>query len=264
MKKSLKNKVVLITGASSGIGRQLAIDLAKQGAKLILVSRSEVKLMEVKKQIELSGGYPPAVWTMDVGDGERVDDLLPKLLGEMPAVDILINNAGFGKFDSFVDADMKEIEAMFDVNVIGLMRFTSHVLPSMIDAGKGHIVNIASQAGKLATPKSSGYSASKHAVLGFSNSLRLEMKEHGIFVTTVNPGPIKTNFFDIADSSGTYTKNVEKMMLSPEKVSDEIISAIEKGKREVNLPGWMNAGAKLYHTAPGLVEKASGKFFNQK
>ncbi|TKD70012.1 SDR family NAD(P)-dependent oxidoreductase [Pseudalkalibacillus hwajinpoensis] len=264
MKKNLKNKVVLITGASSGIGRQLAIDLAKQGAKLILVARSEEKLMEVKKQIESSGSYSPAVWTMDVGDGERVDRLLPKLLDEMPAIDILINNAGFGKFDAFVDADMKEIEAMFDVNVIGLMRFTSHVLPGMIEAGKGHVVNIASQAGKLATPKSSGYSASKHAVLGFSNSLRMEMKEHGIFVTTVNPGPIKTNFFDIADSNGTYTKNVEKMMLSPEKVSYEIVSAIEKGKREVNLPGWMNAGAKIYHAAPGLVEKAAGKFFNQK
>ncbi|PFG13780.1 SDR family NAD(P)-dependent oxidoreductase [Bacillus sp. es.036] len=262
--KNLKNKVVLITGASSGIGRQLAIDLAKKGAKLILVARSEEKLMEVKGLIERSGAYAPAVWTIDVGDGERVEHVLPMLLEEMPPIDVLINNAGFGKFDAFVDADMKDIEAMFDVNVIGLMRFTSHVLPGMIDAGSGHVVNIASQAGKLATPKSSGYSASKHAVLGFSNSLRMEMKEHNIQVTTVNPGPIKTNFFETADSSGTYTKNVEKMMLSPEKVSREIISAIEKGTREVNLPGWMNAGAKLYHTAPGLVEKIAGKFFDQK
>ncbi|MYL63217.1 SDR family NAD(P)-dependent oxidoreductase [Bacillus hwajinpoensis] len=262
--KNLKNKVVLITGASSGIGRQLAIDLAKKGAKLILVARSEEKLMEVKGLIERSGAYAPAVWTIDVGDGERVEHVLPMLLEEMPPIDVLINNAGFGKFDAFVDADMKDIKAMFDVNVIGLMRFTSHVLPGMIDAGSGHVVNIASQAGKLATPKSSGYSASKHAVLGFSNSLRMEMKEHNIQVTTVNPGPIKTNFFETADSSGTYTKNVEKMMLSAEKVSREIISAIEKGTREVNLPGWMNAGAKLYHTAPGLVEKIAGKFFDQK
>jgi uncharacterized protein len=262
--KNLKNKVVLITGASSGIGRQLAIDLAKKGAKLILVARSEEKLMEVKGVIERSGGYAPAVWTIDVGDGERVEHVLPMLLEEMPPIDVLINNAGFGKFDAFVDADMKDIEAMFDVNVIGLMRFTSHVLPGMMDAGSGHVVNIASQAGKLATPKSSGYSASKHAVLGFSNSLRMEMKEHNIQVTTVNPGPIKTNFFETADSSGTYTKNVEKMMLSAEKVSQEIISAIEKGAREVNLPGWMNAGAKLYHAAPGLVEKVAGKFFDQK
>ncbi|WP_165996530.1 SDR family oxidoreductase [Bacillus sp. Cs-700] len=262
--KNLKNKVVLITGASSGIGRQLAIDLANKGAKLILVARSEEKLMEVKGLIERSGAYAPAVWTIDVGDGERVEHVLPMLLEEMPSIDVLINNAGFGKFDAFVDADMRDIEAMFDVNVIGLMRFTSHVLPGMIDAGSGHVVNIASQAGKLATPKSSGYSASKHAVLGFSNSLRMEMKEHNIQVTTVNPGPIKTNFFETADSSGTYTKNVEKMMLSAEKVSREIISAIEKGAREVNLPGWMNAGAKLYHTAPGLVEKIAGKFFDQK
>jgi uncharacterized protein len=262
--KNLKNKVVLITGASSGIGRQLAIDLAIKGAKLILVARSEEKLMEVKRLIERSGAYAPAVWTIDVGDGKRVDHVLPMLLEEMPPIDVLINNAGFGKFDAFVDADMKDIEAMFAVNVIGLMRFTSHVLPGMIGAGEGHVVNIASQAGKLATPKSSGYSASKHAVLGFSNSLRMEMKEHKIQVTTVNPGPIKTNFFETADSSGTYTKNVEKMMLSSEKVSQEIISAIEKGAREVNLPKWMNAGAKLYHTAPGLVEKVAGKFFDQK
>lgn len=262
--KKLKNKVVLITGASSGIGRQLAVDLARKGAKLILVARSEDKLMNVKKQIEESGAYPPAVWSLDVGDRKRVDQLLPSLLNEMPPIDVLINNAGFGKFDAFVDADMKDIEAMFDVNVLGLMRFTSHVLPRMIAKGQGHIVNVASQAGKLATPKSSGYSASKHAVLGFSNSLRMEMKEHNIFVTTVNPGPINTSFFETADSSGTYIKNVEKMMLSSEKVSKEIIVAIEKGRREVNLPGWMNVGAKLYHTAPGVVEKVAGKFFDQK
>ncbi|WP_377888635.1 SDR family NAD(P)-dependent oxidoreductase [Alkalihalobacillus sp. R86527] len=262
--KNIKEKVILITGASSGIGRQLALDLAEKGARLILVSRTEDNLLLLKEQIVSSGGYPPAVWPMDVGDGTRIDHLLPRLLEEMPAIDILINNAGFGKFDHFVDADMKEIEAMFDVNVIGLMRFCSHVLPSMVKARSGLIINVASQAGKIATPKSAAYSATKHAVLGFSNSLRLEMKPHGINVMTVNPGPIKTNFFEVADSSGTYAKNVEKMMLSPEKVLREIISAIEKGKREVNLPAWMNAGAKVYHAAPGLIEKVGGRFFNQK
>ncbi|WP_270179179.1 SDR family NAD(P)-dependent oxidoreductase [Alkalihalobacillus sp. CinArs1] len=262
--KNIKNKVILITGASSGIGRQLALDLAKEGARLILVARTEETLLRLKEQIESEGGYPPAVWPMDVGDGERVDQLLPQLLKEMPPIDILINNAGFGKFDNFVDADMKEIETMFDVNVIGLMRFCANVLPGMVEAKKGLVINVASQAGKIATPKSAAYSATKHAVLGFSNSLRLEMKPYGINVMTVNPGPIKTNFFEVADSSGNYTKNVEKMMLTPEKVSGEILSAIEKGKREVNLPGWMNAGAKIYHAAPGLIEKVGGRFFNQK
>ncbi|MCA0985922.1 SDR family NAD(P)-dependent oxidoreductase [Guptibacillus algicola] len=262
--KNMKDKVILITGASSGIGRQLALDLAKQGARLILVARTEANLIQLKNHIESEGGYTPAVWPIDVGNGSHVDELLPRLLEEMPHVDILINNAGFGKFNNFADADMKEIEAMFDVNVIGLMRFTSHVLPSMMEAGRGLIINVASQAGKIATPKSAAYSATKHAVLGFSNSLRLEMKPYGISVMTVNPGPIKTNFFEVADSSGNYTKNVEKMMLTPEKVSGEIISAIKKGKREVNLPGWMNAGAKVYHAAPGLIEKVGGRFFNQK
>lgn len=262
--KNIKDKVILITGASSGIGRQLALDLAKEGARLILVARTEENLIQLKNQIQSEGGYPPAVWPLDVGNGGRVDELLPRLLAEMPRIDILINNAGFGKFNNFADADMKIIEKMFDVNVIGLMRFTSHVLPSMMASGKGLIVNVASQAGKIATPKSAAYSSTKHAVLGFSNSLRLEMKPHGINVMTVNPGPIKTNFFDVADTTGNYTKNVEKMMLTPEKVSAEIISAIKKGKREVNLPGWMNAGAKVYHAAPGLIEKVGGRFFNQK
>ena len=99
----------------------------------------------------------------------------------------------------------------------------------MLKENKGHIINIASQAGKLATPKSSGYSASKHAVLGFTNSLRMELAKTDIYVTAVNPGPIQTNFFSIADQSGNYEKSAEKT-----------VNIIGKPKREVNLPKWMN------------------------
>lgn len=128
----------------------------------------------------------------------------------------------------------------------------------------GHIINIASQAGKIATPKSSVYAATKHAVLGFTDSLRMEAEQHGIFVTAVNPGPIRTNFFHIADQSGEYVKNVERWMLSPEKVAKRVVSIMMTPTREVNMPRWMNIGSQLYRLFPSVVEKVGKRAFFKK
>ncbi|MEH7643564.1 SDR family NAD(P)-dependent oxidoreductase, partial [Bacillus pumilus] len=159
---------------------------------------------------------------------------------------------------------IEEMVSMFEVNVFGLIACTKKVIPEMKQRGYGHIINIASQAGKIATPKSAIYSASKHAVLGFSNSLRMELSDIGIHVTTVNPGPIATDFFTIADRSGEYVKNVEFMMLSADKVAGKVVSAMMTKKREINLPGWMNAGSKLYQLFPFLFEKVARKAMMKK
>lgn len=260
---NMNGKVVVITGASGGLGAQIAHDAASRGARPVLVARSIEKLASVKASIEQQWQVSPLLYSLDVGSLDEVKKVFSEIT-ETVSVDVLINNAGYGVFDYFVEADLRDLAGMFQTNVMGLMACTQAVLPQMMKKRRGHIINIASQAGKISTPKSSGYAASKHAVLGFSNGLRMELADSGIHVTTVNPGPIATNFFSIADKSGTYEKNIKKWMLSPEFVSGKIISAIERPVREINLPAWMNMGSTLYQLFPRLVERLGGNAFKQK
>ncbi|MBU8907831.1 SDR family NAD(P)-dependent oxidoreductase [Desertibacillus haloalkaliphilus] len=263
-KQMLTQKVIVITGASSGIGAQLAYDLASYGATPVLLARSVDKLETHCSQIEQKTGVKPDYYQLDVTSLEDVQATFLAIFHEHKHIDVLVNNAGFAIFDSFLDADLSELKAMFDVNVYGMMACTKAVLPSMIERNQGHIINIGSLAGKLATPKSSGYAATKHAVLGFTNGVRLELQQTNVHVTSVNPGPIKTPFFETADQTGTYVKNVERMMLEPTYVSSKIIDVIRRPKREVNVPTWMSIGTIFYQLFPGLIEKFGGKKFNQK
>lgn len=262
--RELKNKVVVITGASSGIGEKVALKAAQLGAKPVLIARSVDKLVALSDQIKEKFGTTCTYYQLDVGDFVKVTETFQRIIQEEKTIDILINNAGFGVFDTFYEANFSDIEKMFEVNVLGLMACTKAVLPFMMDHNSGHIINIASQAGKLATPKSSGYSASKHAVLGFTNSLRLELGKTNIAVSAVNPGPIETNFFNIADKSGTYVKNVQQFMLKSDYVADRIIGLMQKPKRELNLPKWMNMGSVLYNLFPRVADKLTGNILNRK
>lgn len=264
MKGILTNKHVVITGASSGIGAQLAIKVAKHGGRPILLARSKEKLANLCNTIKAQTGIDCHYYQLDVSDFTQVKIVMETVVQEFGHIDILVNNAGFGVFETFSDADFTEITEMFAVNVLGLMACTKAVLPHMIERGSGHIINVASQAGKIATPKSSVYSATKHAVLGFTNSLRMELADQNIYVSAVNPGPIATNFFDRADKSRNYVKNVQKYMLESEVVADKMIELMMRPKRELNLPFWMNAGSIIYQLFPNLFEKVSKKFFHLK
>lgn len=260
----LSNKNIVITGASSGIGEKIAQKVAEMGARPILLARSKEKLREICEKINQGTSANCIYFQLDVSDYEQVQTVFRKIHQEVGYIDILLNNAGFGVFDSFHEADFEDIEKMFEVNVLGLMACTKEVLPLMIERNTGHIINIASQAGKLATPKSSGYSATKHAVLGFTNSLRMEFAKTNIFVSAVNPGPIETNFFNIADKSGNYVKNVKKFMLKSDDVAEKVIKLMIYPKRELNLPRWMGIGSVLYNLFPGIAEKVAGKMFDKK
>lgn len=260
----LKGKCVVITGASGGIGRETAIRSAREGARVILLARSIDKLNELKE--EIAGRYQTEAYAfkLDVADTAQIKTVFDEIVAAAGEIDVLVNNAGFGVFKEAHAADLAEAKAMFDVNVLGLIACTQAVIPSMKRRKQGHIINIASIAGKIATPKSSVYSATKHAVLGYSNSLRLELMRDHVFVTTVNPGPISTNFFNIADESGTYVKNVAKFMLKPDYVAEKIVSAMLTKKREINLPGWMNLGSVFYTLFPRTVEAVGKNAFFKK
>jgi short-subunit dehydrogenase len=260
----LKGKNIIITGASGGIGAEMARLCARRGANLVLLARSADKLEALKAELE--DGYRVRVIakSLDVSDTEAVQRVFPEVLAEIGHCDILVNNAGFGVFRHAHEANFEEIKSMFDVNVVGLMACTSMVLPGMREKRSGHIINIASQAGKIATPKSSVYSATKHAVLGYTNSLRMEVSDFGIFVTSVNPGPIATNFFAIADEQGTYVKNIQRFMLQPEYVAKQVVERMLTRTREINLPRWMGAGSTIYALFPRAFELIGKRAFNQK
>lgn len=256
----LKGKVVLISGASSGIGALTAEKLAARGAVPVLTGRNMERLRSIAERIGGDCGCYP----MDVTSSEEVANTVEAVLAAYGRIDILMNNAGFGLFESFMEASIESFEAMMDTNYMGTVRLTKAVLPHMLKQGDGHIVNVASMAGKLATPKSTAYSASKHAVLGFTNALRMELKGTGIAVSSVNPGPINTPFFEQADPQGTYVNNVGWLMMEPDYVADSVVKAMESRKEEVNLPRLAAAGMKLYQLLPRTADRMLGGMFNRK
>lgn len=264
VREQLKGKNIVITGASGGIGAEIAKLCAASGANLVLLARSIDKLKQLQTELQQKHQVKVDVFKLDVSDTDQVQEVFQQIFDTIGEIDILVNNAGFGIFREAHEATMDEIKGMFEVNVVGLMACTSMVLPKMRERRFGHIINIASQAGKIATPKSSVYSASKHAVLGYTNSLRMELSDYNVQVTSINPGPIATNFFNIADEKGTYVKNVQRFMLKPEYVAEKVVDSMLTTTREINLPRWMNMGSVVYVLFPRLFERIGKQMLNRK
>ncbi|MFD2208987.1 SDR family NAD(P)-dependent oxidoreductase [Virgibacillus halophilus] len=261
----LNNKKIIVTGASSGIGAQLAKEIAKAGGKPILIARSADKLGELCKTIYRDYQIDCPVYPLDLKSEAAVQSTAEVIFEDNGEINALINNAGAGRFAGIQEFSMGEIEDVFSLNVKALMQMTMLYLNQFSSTqGDGHIINIASQAGKLATPKSAVYAASKHAVLGFSNALRMELAPIGIHLTTVNLGPVNTNFFDNADPSGKYRQSVRRYMLDPHKVAQKIVKNLFKKKREINLPWWMEAASRMHGIAPRFLETMLKKQFNKK
>ncbi|WP_248927759.1 SDR family NAD(P)-dependent oxidoreductase [Paenibacillus hamazuiensis] len=256
----LEGSIVVITGASSGIGALAAELLARRGAVPILMARSAAKLQDIAGRIE-----GRCEWhVLDVTDAAEVDRVMREVVARHGRIDILINNAGYGVFDRFVDAPLEEFASMMDVNYMGTVRCTKAVLPHMLKAGRGHILNVASMAGKIGSAKSSGYSATKHAVLGLTNCLRQELVGTGVSISAINPGPVDTPFFDKADPSGTYVNNIKWFMLKPEEVARRAVDAIERNVPEVNIPFMASFGVKLYQLFPRLFDGIAYRLLNKK
>ena len=256
----LKDKVIMVTGASSGIGAVISEMLSARGAFVILAGRSTERLQEAASR--LSG--PHELVEMDVRDSERVQEMFQSIIKRHGRIDVLVNNAGYGVFENFLEMPEEKFSDMMDVNYMGIVRCSQAVLPDMLRRRDGQIVNIASMAGKIGTGKSTAYSASKHAVLGLTNSLRQELRGTGITISAVNPGPIDTPFFKLADPSGGYVKNVSWFMMKPEYVAERIVKLIERRKEEIDLPRLAAAGIRLYQLFPRLADRISYRWMNKK
>jgi uncharacterized protein len=260
----LQNKIILVTGASSGIGRSIVMKLAEKGAIPIMIARSSDKLEEIKQQINSLYGMESYYYVVDMLDQNKYESILDNIKISHPTIDGIINNAGFGKFEKLEQMDFNTSKNMIHLNLQSLIYTTYTLLPILKKQPNAHIVNIGSQAGKLATPKSAVYSATKAAVISFSNALRLELIEDNVYVTSVNIGPVKTEFFEHADPTGNYSRNIEKYMLDPDKLAKKIVGSLFTRKREINLPQWMQFGAICYQLAPNTMEKLLKKQFSKK
>lgn len=196
-------RTIIITGASGGLAQEMVKLLPED--RLILLGRNQEKLEQVYSS------YPQKECIgIDITDSSAVQQLVKDLTQRYGKIDVLVNNAGYGIFEAFDSISDLQVREMFEVNTFALMQFSRLLGAHMKEAGKGHIVNIVSMAGLVATAKSSLYSATKFAAIGFSNALRLELMPFGVHVTTVNPGPIRTSFFDQADPDGSYVKAVDR------------------------------------------------------
>ena len=250
-------RTILITGASGGLAQEMVKLLPDD--QLILLGRNKGKLSE------LYGNHPQVeLLEIDITDDQALDTLVADLYLRYGKIDVLINNAGYGIFEEFDQISNQNIHQMFEVNTFALMNLSRRFAERMKESRKGHIINIVSMAGLIATAKSSLYSATKFAAIGFSNALRLELMPYGVYVTTVNPGPIRTGFFDQADPDGSYLKSVDRFLLEPDAVARKIVKSIGKNKRELNLPFLLNLANKFYSLFPKLADKLAGETFNYK
>lgn len=254
-----ENKVVWITGASSGIGEALAYAFAGQNARLVLSARRADELERVKKGCRLPEGQV-LLLPMDVAEHEKVEEHYRKVEEQFGAVDILINNAGLSHWSKIRDLSLEVIKKIMDVNFLGGAALTKAVLPTMLERKQGHIVVVSSILGKIVTPKQAAYNASKHAIQGFYDTLRAEVGDEGVKVLIVSPGAVNTNVAkNSLDKEGKPINRTNKMIergLDPDLVAAEVLAAIRKEKEEIILAGGKEKFAILMKRfSPGLFSK---------
>jgi len=230
------NKTVWITGASSGIGEQLAYDLSELGARLILSSRRETALQKVKDNCK---GYPNKITIvpLDLVQHDAIPKITQKVISECGKIDILINNGGISQRAAALDTDFEVDKRIMDVNYFGSIALTKAVLPSMVQHQLGHILTITSVSGKIGVPKRTAYCASKFALHGFMDALRGEVAKYDIAITTVCPGFVKTKIAENAlkgsgEAAAKKDNDIENGM-SVEYVSKRILNALRKKREEV-------------------------------
>ena len=256
---AFRDQVVIVTGASSGIGRALALQLAKQGAKVVLAARRAELLEQVAADCRQAGGMALAIPT-DVADEKQCEALVEKAVAAFDRLDMLVNNAGLAVIARLEDyADLSLFHRTMDVNFYGAVYCTYYALPHLIHS-RGRIAAVSSVGGKAPLPYNSPYIASKFAMHGFFDSLRIEMLKHGVSVTIICPYWVVTGFHEAQmDKNGVprgpsgrafYSEN----MMTAERCAQVILRAAYRRQREVLMgPGRLIAWLKLL--APGLLDR---------
>lgn len=234
----LKDKVVLITGASSGFGQDAAELFAKEGCKLVLAARRIDRLRDLAAKIQDAGGEAIAV-PMDIVNPDDVDNMVQTAIDIYDRIDILFNNAGFGRVAWFEEHDPdRDIDLLIKVNLIGTMRVTRMVVPHMIARGEGHIINMISAAGLTSPPLIASYSASKFGLRAFTNAIRRELWSLGIKVSGIYPGPASTEFGQHTQKNPAYSsiRSAFGSRLTSEYVARRVVDVAKRPRKRLIIP----------------------------
>jgi short-subunit dehydrogenase len=228
-----ENSIAIVTGASSGIGAELARGLAQRGHNVGLVARRRDRLEELAAEL---GDVRTEVFECDLADTSARDALAERIEGLGLSVDVLCNNAGFGTFDDFADLDRERELTEVRTNVEAVVDLTSRWLPGMVERGSGAVLNTASTSAFQPIPGNATYAATKAFVLSFSEALHTEVRGKGVAVTALCPGPVKTEFQDVADAHDFAAKLPKPMWVSSEAVAEQALKGLERNARVVT-PG---------------------------
>jgi short-subunit dehydrogenase len=268
MSARLRDAVALVTGASSGIGREIARQLAPTSRVLVLVARRAGRLEALAE--ELRAAHPTLtvdVRPCDLGDMAALDRLAAGVEADHGRVDVLVNNAGIGQIGLFEDSGVDQLDLMLRVNVLGLTRLTRRVLPGMVARGRGAVLMVSSGFGLTWMPLFSAYVGSKHYVTSFAESLRAELAGTGVSITQLCPGPVATEFEQVAGNP-TGQKVPGFIELSPEACAGAGVRGLARGRAMV-IPGFFArigilAGARSPRWVLRILYGLSGRFMRKR
>ena len=257
----LKNKTVMITGASSGIGEALVYAFDRRQAKMVIAARRKKELERVKNNCKHPENI--IIQTLDLENHNEIEPIAKKILEQVKKIDILINNGGISQRSLVKDTPLDVDKRIMNVNFFGTVALTKAILPTMLKNKNGHIVVISSVTGKIGVKLRSAYAASKHALHGFFDSLRYESIQDNIYVTIICPGFIQTNVsINALTADGSPQNTMDKATASgytPEYLAEKIIKAVEKKKEEVIIAGKEKLGIYLKRFFPSILSKIMHK-----
>ena len=242
-------RVAVVTGASSGIGAELARALAARGWLCVLVARREERLRALAEKV---GGE---VEVCDVSDRESVEQTAARVRERHPAIALLVNNAGIAGRATFLDGDPAAIENVMRTNYLGGLWCLRAFLPALEAAAPSDVVNIVSVAGTFALPASGPYAASKHAQLAFSRATAAQLRSRGIRVHTVKPGFVETEGFP----QSWLPKRAQRLVLGPEAIAAHVVQSLDRGRGETTVPRYYAVASLIQAVMPNLVARALGR-----
>jgi len=254
--------VVIITGASSGIGEKAALSLAKNGFRVVIAARRQNRLEEIAEQIREFGGEVLPI-QIDLSQIDQIRDLVERTKSVFGQIDILVNNAGSARHLWLDEQSLEDdIQNQLQVNLIGMIQLTRLVIPDMVGAGSGQIIHISSIASWIGIPTYSIYNASKFGSRGFLASLRRELRGSGVTISEIFPGAVDTEFgLDPEVSWKTTTVTPKFALLSAQSVADKILDMIQKKKTKSVIPGLMWLAIWADALIPGFISWALSKYF---
>jgi NAD(P)-dependent dehydrogenase (short-subunit alcohol dehydrogenase family) len=259
-KNSFHDKVAIVTGGASGIGRELCIQLAQLGSSVVVADINKDGAGQVVAAIGASGGRAVAT-CVDVTQAEAVRELVRATTRQHGRLDLLFNNAGTGFWGEVRDTTLDTWHRVLDVNLWGVIHGTHAAYPVMVSQGFGHIVNTASLAGLVPVPAVTPYAAAKHAVVGLSQSLRAEAAELGVRVSVVCPGPVRTGFHDaiVATDAHRQGPGQPRHAVDAAKAASVILHGVERNQAIIIFPPRARWTWMLYRLSPTLIARSARK-----